>query len=106
MKREDFIKIIRLRSFWHIDKRKGNFKLPNGSSLSEYVERLVRSQLDIDNLAIKADGNITTGSGGEWDTEKKEFTNYTILCPFAENETCTYEEHERRIKVLVREITG
>ena len=33
MKREDFKKIIKLRSFWKIDRRKGNYKLPNGKFL-------------------------------------------------------------------------
>ena len=41
MKREDFKKIIKLRSFWKIDKRKGNYKLPGGDNLSVYVTDLV-----------------------------------------------------------------
>ena len=35
MKREDFKKIIKLRSFWKIDKRKGNYKLPNGNTFQD-----------------------------------------------------------------------
>ena len=30
MKRTDFMKIIKLRSVWKVDRRKGNYKLPNG----------------------------------------------------------------------------
>lgn len=36
MLRKDFIKIIRLRSFWKVDKRKGDYRLPSGDRLSSY----------------------------------------------------------------------
>ena len=51
MKRKDFIKIIKLRSVWKIDKRLSNidYTLPNGEKLSDYIEELVTSQMEIDN---------------------------------------------------------
>lgn len=52
MKREDFKKIIKLRSFWKIDKRKGDYKLPSGDKLSKYIRKLVISQMQLDNLLI------------------------------------------------------
>lgn len=54
MKREDFKKIIKLRSFWKIDKRKGNYELPNGNRLSSYVRELVESQMKLDGLLIRS----------------------------------------------------
>ena len=73
MKREDFKKIIKLRSVWKIDKRKGNYVLPNGEKLSSYVRELVESQMKLDNLLIRNNGDLCFGFGGEWSTETKEF---------------------------------
>lgn len=58
MKRENFIKIIRLRSIWKINKRKGDYVLPSGVELSEYLYNLVESQLDLDGLGINENGDI------------------------------------------------
>lgn len=58
MKRENFIKIIRLRSVWKINKRKGDYVLPAGVHLSEYLYYLVESQLDLDSLGINDNGDI------------------------------------------------
>lgn len=58
MKRKDFMKIIKLRSYWKIDKRMGNYKLPNGERLSSYVMELVKSQMQLDKLAIRENGNL------------------------------------------------
>lgn len=48
MKRDDFKKIIKLRSIWKIDRRKGNYTLPNGEKLTIYVKNLVESQMKVD----------------------------------------------------------
>lgn len=106
MKRNDFIKIIKLRSFWKIDKRTGNYKLPSGNYLSDYVEQLVRSQMKIDRIGISRDGNFNPMSGGEHNDAKKCFEDYTIIIPFECNEVCTWKEQEDRINHLVKEIVG
>ena len=106
MKREDFKKIIKLRSFWKIDRRKGNYKLPNGEKLSDYVQSLVESQMQIDNLGIRVNGDLCAVSGGGWNTETKEFDNYTLMPAFQDNEVCSYDDMEKRIKSIVREIVG
>ena len=106
MEREDFKKIIKLRSFWKIDKRKGNYKLPNGERLSNYVAELVESQMKIDKLGIRANGNLCFASGGCWNVETKEFDNYTLMPAFQENEVCSYDEMEKRIQSIVIEIVG
>ena len=104
MTREDFKKIIKLRSFWKIDKRKGNYTLPNGKRLSDYITDLVESQMKLDNLGIRANGDLCVASGGGWNTETKEFDDYTLMPEFQDNEVCSYDEMENRIKSIVREI--
>ena len=106
MKRTDFMKIIKLRSFWKIDRRKGNYKLPNGKTLSDYVTDLVESQMKLDNLGIRENGDLCVASGGGWNTETKEFEDYTLMPEFKENETCSFDDMEKRIRVIVSEIIG
>lgn len=106
MKREDFVKIIKLRSCWKIDRRKENYKLPNGERLSDYVETLVKSQMKLDNLGISSDGNLYFCSGGEFNTEKSDFDDYMLLKAFGENETCGFDEMSKRFNRLVLEIVG
>ena len=106
MKREDFKKIIKLRSCWKIDKRKGNYKLPNGDKLSNYVYGLVESQMKLDNLGIRANGDLCMVSGGVWNTETKEFEDYTLMPEFQKNEVCSFDDMEKRIRVIVSEIIG
>ena len=104
MKRNDFKKIIKLRSFWKIDKRKGNYKLPNGCRLNSYVEELVYSQLKLDKLAIRENGDICPAAWGGYNKEKEYFDDYTLMPAFEDNEVCTYDEMEKRIERLVYEI--
>ena len=103
MKREDFKTIIKLRSFWKIDKRKGDYNLPAGT-LKDYVRYLVDSQMELDHLGIQKDGDLCDCFGGEWNTETKEFDDYTLVPIFKENETCSYDEMEKRINCLISEI--
>lgn len=104
MKREKFKKIIKLRSFWKIDKRKGDYKLLNGTQLSEYVEMLVRSQMKIDSLGISIDGDLYDCGGGEVDNKEKRIADYVLFIPFQENEVCSFIDMEQRIMDLVSEI--
>lgn len=104
MKREDFKKIIKFRSIWKIDKRKGNYKLPNGKMLSDYITGLVESQMKLDNLGIRSNGDLCFMSGGEWNYETKEFDDYNLMPAFQDDEVCPYDEMEKRINRLVREL--
>lgn len=106
MNREDFKKIIKLRSYWKIDRRKGNYKLPNGKKLSDYVTGLVESQMKLDCLGIRANGDLCMVSGGVWNTETKEFDDYTLMPEFQNNEVCSFDDMEKRIRVIVSEIIG
>lgn len=104
MKRMDFIKIIKLRSVWKVDKRKGNYALPNGQKLSVYIERLVRTQMQLDSLAICENGDLCESSGGNWNDAKKVFEDYNLFPAFQNNEICGFDEMERRINWLIRDI--
>ena len=106
MIRTDFIQIIKLRSVWKVDRRRGNYKLPNGERLSKYVTKLVESQLEIDNLGIRNNGNLCLCTGGNWNTETNEFDDYTLRSDFNDDEVCSYDDMERRINTLVSEIIG
>ena len=77
MKRDDFKKIIKLRSIWKIDRRKGNYTLPNGEKLTIYVKKLVESQMKIDNLLIASNGISELAENG---TLKE---NNLMISPFA-----------------------
>lgn len=104
MTRENFKKIIKLRSEWKIDKRKGNYELPNGDHLKDYIRRLVESQMKIDDLGIMENGDLCFMHGGEWNEDVKDFNDYTLYLPFQDNEKCTFSRMERRITDLIHEI--
>lgn len=106
MKRKDFIEIIKLRSTWKVDKRRGDYTLPNGEKLSSYIEQLVESQMKLDQLAIRENGDLCFACGGNWNKEKNDFDDYELIPPFENNETCSEYEMEIRIRKLIREITG
>lgn len=98
MKRNDFKKIIKLRSRWKLTG--DNYKLPSGDSISVYIQKLVESQLEIDQLAVLKNGDLAFSTGGEWNDQAK-----VLLMPdYKENETCDFYEMEKRIKVLACEI--
>lgn len=76
MKRNDFKKIIRLRSQWKITG--DNYKLPSGEPVSVYIQKLVESQLEIDHLAVLKNGDLAFSTGGEWNDQAKEFEDYKL----------------------------
>lgn len=98
MKREDFKKIIKLRSIWKVDKRKGNYRLPSGEKLSDYLFRLVDEQMSLDSLWIAKDGNLYDG---EFSKVKKEYIIF-----LRENESCSLEGMVNRMDALVLEMLG
>lgn len=105
MKRNDMAVIVKARSVWKIDKRRGNYTLPSGTHLIGYVEDLIRSQLKLDSLGIAADGNIYTMIGNfSWNKDEGDFYDATIMVPYGDNETVSYSEHEDRITRLAMDI--
>ena len=107
MKRSDFIAIIKHRSDWKVDRRRGDYFLPNGNKLSDYIRRLVESQMEVDNLAITSTGDLQwITSPPYWDSVYHQFTDYEIMIPFHENEICSFDRQESRITNLINEIVG
>ena len=99
MTRKELQTIIKARSLWKIDRRKGDYKLPNGKRLSNYVYNLVESQLALDNLGILTDGNIAFLS--------IDLNNEQVLMPhFKPNEKTTQTEQAERIEQFVNELIG
>lgn len=95
MKREDFTKIIKCRSYWKIDRRRGDYKLPGGCHLSVYVENLIVQQMELDKLGIAKDGNLYFNNDG------------LIMKPFGVNEkTNDFEQTERIEELLTEMIEG
>lgn len=94
MTRKELATIIKARSIWKIDRRRGDYRLPSGNRLSEYVYDLVESQLALDNLGILANGNMA-------------FLNNKILMPaFKPTEETTQDEQVKRIEQFVNELIG
>lgn len=104
MKRSDFISLIRLRSRYKIDRRVGNYEIAIGQKLSTYVEYLVESQMKLDGLWIRENGDLCNGTGGGWNEATRKFDDYTLTPIFEKKETCSIAEMERRIHTLVYEI--
>ena len=102
MERKDFIKIIRLRSIWKIDHRKGDYTLPNGKRLSSYVERLVESQMALDNLKIRKNGNLAPAELVDIHSLKSK--TWQMFPMFEPPEICNCDIMERRMHDLVQEI--
>lgn len=102
MKREDFKKIIKLRSQWKITGE--NYTLPSNEQISTYVQGLVESQLELDRLAVLENGDLAFSTGGNWNNQAKKFEDYKLMPDYKENETCDFYEMEKRIKTLACEI--
>lgn len=60
MTREDFKIVVKKFSLWKIDKRIGDYKLPNGEYLHKYVEKLVEHLLQTNGIALHPNGSIKT----------------------------------------------
>lgn len=102
MKRNDFKKIIKLRSQWELTG--DNYTLPSGESISAYIQKLVETQLEIDHLAVLENGDLALSTGGNWNDQAKKFEDYKLMPGYKENETCDFYEMEKRINALACEI--
>lgn len=58
MERNTFKQIIKLSSFYKIDKRRGNYVLPNGSKILDYLKEFIFEYLQKNNLGILKNGKI------------------------------------------------
>lgn len=92
MKQDEFKQIVKIFSFWKIDKRRGNYKLSKGIYLSDYLEQLVMELLERNNLAIRADGTVGDIISGE------------IFRAFGDNESIIRGQQEKRVHALIMEM--
>lgn len=92
MKRSELKQVIEIFSFWSIDKRKGDYKLPSGVRISDYLERLTSELLRRNSLAIRADGSVG------------ELIDGKIFKPFGNDEMTTPEQQEKAIHALIMEM--
>lgn len=105
MKRENFIKIIRLRSKYKITPRKGNYKLPSGSPLSKYVAKLVKSELELDGLLVRSNGDLCYGKWGYYDEEEKCNVDCFLMPEYPQmHENCSCKEMKQRINDLIYDV--
>ena len=90
MKRNEFKKVVKAFSFYRIDKRKGNYKLPNGDLLSDYLSDLVSQLLENNHLAFRSNGDLG------------EIINNKIFVAFADDEEI--EKQDEYIRKFVYEL--
>ena len=101
MTRKNFIKIIKIRSFWRINKRMGNYSLPNGEKLASYINRLITEQMELDGLGIGEDGEMFHC----WKKPADIFWTYEPMTNDGNNNiSVSYDEMEKRINRMVAEI--
>ena len=62
--------------------------------------------MKLDNLGIRENVDLCVVSGGGWNTDTKEFDDYTLMPEFQNNEVCSFDDMEKRIRVIVSEIIG
>lgn len=77
-----------------------------GEKYIAYITSLVKSQMKIDELGIKSDGNLCFCVGGKWifEGDVKKYLEYTLMPEFIAEETISSDEMEKRIENLVLEI--
>ena len=65
---------------------------------------MVESQMNVDSLAILKNGDLSFATGVKWNDITKAFESYVLMPAFQENETCEFDEMEKRIDALVYEL--
>ena len=94
MKRKEFKIVIKAISDWKIDKRKGNYRLPSGRFLSDYLEEIGEDFLKAFRKAISIDGDIY-----DYIPETS-----TIFRPFLDNERTCEDEQRKRLQGVIFEM--
>ena len=94
MKRTELKTVIKAISDWKIDKRKGNYRLPNGRFLSDYLEEIGEDFLKAFSKAISIDGDVY-----DYIAETS-----TIFRPFLDNERTCQDEQRKRLQAIIFEM--
>lgn len=61
MSKKNFISIVKNASCWKIDKKRGDYIIPNGLMLTDYLCFLIQEILEKYNLIIRESGRIGKG---------------------------------------------
>lgn len=93
MKKNAFEQVVKAFSIWRVDRRKGNYTLPNGKRMADYLEELTGELLKTNRLAFRKNGDV-----GELIGENEIFT------PCAEDERTTDAEQEKALKKFVYDL--
>ena len=94
MNKKELKTVIKAISDWKVDKRKGNYRLPNGRFLSDYLEEIGEDFLKAFSKAISINGDI-------YDYNPQ---TATILRPFLDNEQTCQAEQRKRLKAIIFEM--
>lgn len=96
MKRSEFEQVVKAFSVWKIDKRKGNYRLPSGNLLSNYLQDLIQELCKNNQIAFAKNGNLY---------QKIVFDEKDVIfIPFADFEKLDNAEQEARAKSFVFEL--
>lgn len=98
--REDFKKVVKIFSCWRVDKRRGNYRLPSGNRLNNYLYRLVWELLRNNSLGFGSDGNIHAVCK----RITKDTEELIMFVPFAEDEAVIKSEQNDRVRKFVDEL--
>lgn len=94
MKRTEFKIVIKALSDWKIDKRRGDYNLPSGRRLSDYLEDVGETFLKAFDKAISIDGDIYNFNP----------QTGTVFRPFLDDEKTCQDEQRKRLKAVVFEM--
>lgn len=94
MTKDNFLKVVKAFSLWRIDKRKGNYRLPSKSKLSEYLYELIRKIMTNNKLAFRKNGHLGDIIDGK------------IFVPYCDDEQLDEMEQRKRTRNFICEILG
>lgn len=97
MKRKEFKQLIKIMSTWKVDKRRGNYRLPDGSPLCSHLYDVAANQLKLNGLAIDSKGNVNKVFTS---LKPTSLTENCIEFMFLNEKTSVIEQQHRLSKVI------
>lgn len=98
MKRKEFKQLIKIMSTWKVDKRMGNYRLPDGSPLCSHLYEVAANQLKLNGLAIDSKGNVNKVFFNS--LKLTSLTEKCIEFMFIDEKTSVIEQQHRLSKVI------
>ena len=96
MTRNEMKQILRIRSVWDFKRRRGDYRLPSGDRLSDYLLGLLREQMDLDDLVLTEDGGFYAGvyMGDFW----------KVFVPFQKDTTISLDREDVLLRGFIHEL--